>query len=420
MKLHLKLTVLSFIVLIFPVHGHSQDPQNILEQGISYLDSGKAASSPDTSAVWAEIARIYEHQGMYDSALYFINTAIDKEPDNLDAIGQRMFINLILEDYELCENDARYILSVIPQDLTAIYCLAFSLMEAGRYDESISHIQEGIELSPKLAAFYSLMSRVLTRKSTFIESVMFINRAIDLAPQETGNYLIKAENGILAITIPSVRIADTWPPRFRTIKSTEISNLDKYISDRKNKYYHKTLEGKYLNDFRSLGLDQFFMLYYGQTLSEGYSPYAGNSRDIADSIHSMINAGRYAEAADLGARWLENNVSAISIYWLTGFAYMDARNMPKAEEFFYKYEGFLTSILATGDGKGPESAYIVISTSEEYTLTEYLGLKVSGQVLSEHDGHYFDILTVITPSGEEKQVYFNIDKPFGSLGKSLR
>jgi tetratricopeptide (TPR) repeat protein len=499
MKLLSKLTILSLIALIFPAQGNSQNLQNILEQGISYLDSGKyeesrntlyqyirydslnarvwncvgltfllqeeadsaiyyfqralnadpdylnaaynlgrayseladypealvyfrhyGALNPDTSAVWAEIARIFEQQSMYDSALYFINTAIDKKPDNLDAIGQRMFINMILENYEFCEKDAIYILSIMPQDLSAIYCLAFSLMEAGKYDESIGHIQEGIELAPKLAAFYSLMSRVLTRKGSFIESGMFINRAIDLAPQEPGNYLIKAENSILAVTIPSLRIADSWPPKFNTIKSTEIKNLDKYISDRKNNYYYKTLEGKYLNDFRSLGLDQFFMLYYGQTLSGGYSPYAGNSRDIADSIHSMINTGRFSEAADLGANWLENNLSAISIYWLTGFAYLKAGNRPKAEEFFYKYNGFLTSILATGDGKGPESAYIVISTSEEYTLTEYLGLKVSGQFLSEHGGHNFDILTVITPSGEEKQVYFNIDKPFGSLGKSLR
>jgi tetratricopeptide (TPR) repeat protein len=499
MKPHLKLTTLLFIGLVFHVQGHSQDLEKILEQGISYLDSGKyeesrnnlyeylkydsisaraltcigltfllqdkydsaiyylqraliadpdymdatfnlarahsglgnypealvhfkqyAVSNPDTSAVWTEIARIYEQQGIYDSALYFVNNAIEKNPDDLDAIDQRMFFNMILENYELCEKDARHILSIMPQDLTAIYCLAFSLMETGDYDESIRHIQEGIELAPKLAAFYSLMSRVLTRKGSFIESGMFINRALDLAPQEPGNYLIKAENNILGLTIPSILLAGSWPPRFRTIKSPEISNLDKYISDRKNAYYHKTLEDKFINDFHSLGLDQYFMLYYGQTISEVYSPYITNSRNIADSIHSLIKAERFNEAAALGAKWLENNLSAISIYWLTAIAYLDAGNKLKAEEFFHKYEGFIASMLATGDGEGPESAFIVISTTEEYTLMEYLGFKVSGQFLSEHKGHYFDILTGITPSGVEKQVYFNIDKPFSSLNKSLR
>jgi tetratricopeptide (TPR) repeat protein len=499
MKPHLTLSILLFIGSILPSQSYSQDIQKILDQGISYLDSGKyeesrntlyeylkhdslsarawncvgltfllqenydsalyyfhvalnadpdyldaafnlgrahsslgsypealayfqhyALSNPDASAVWTAIARIYEQQGIYDSALYFVNNAVEKNPDDLDAIGQRMFINMILENYELCEKDARYLLSIMPQDLTAIYCLAFSLMESGDYDESINHIQQGIELAPKLAAFYSLMSRILTRKGNFIESGMFISRAIELAPQEPGNYLIKAENSILGLTIPSILLAGPWPPRFRTIKSPEISNLDKYISDRKNIYYYKTLENKFFNDFRSLGLDQFFMLYYGQTISEAYSPYTTNSRNIADSIHSLVKAERYTEAGDLGAKWLENNLSAISIYWLTGISYLDAGNKLKADEFFYKYEGFIASMLATGDGEGPESAFIVVSTTEEYTLMEYLGFKVSGQFLSEHNGHYFDILSGITPSGQEKQVYFNIDKPFGSLGKILK
>jgi tetratricopeptide (TPR) repeat protein len=499
MKLHLKLTVLSFIALIFPLKGNSQELQNLFEQGISYLDSGKyeesrnalneflrydsanakawnylgmtfllqdnadsaiyffrkafltdpdypdavfnlglahsslarypealaffrsyARSCPDTSAVWSEIARIYEQQGIYDSALYFVNIAVDKNPHNYDAVGQRMFINMILENYDLCKEDAGNILTVMPQDLTALYCLAFSLMESGDYDESISHIQQGIELAPKLAAFYSLMSRVLTRKGSYVESGMFINRALDLAPQETGNWLIKAENAILSISEPSLILGGIWPPRFRTIKSSEISSLDKFSSDRKNIYYHKSLEDKFINDFRSLSLDEYFMLYYGQALSGGYAPYAGNSREIADSLHSLFNSGQYIDASNLGAGWLEKNLSSISIYYNTGLAYVAAGDRSKAEDFFYKYQGFISSILATGDGEGPATAYVVISTSDEYTLMEFLGLKVSGQLLSENNGHYFDILTGITPAGKEKQVYFNIDKPFSSLGKSLR
>ena len=162
---------------MFPVALHAQDLQKLLERSISY---------PDSSAVWNEIARLYEYQGVYDSAMHFAKIAIEKDPDNLDAIGQSMFINMVLEQYESCKADARHILSVVPEDLAAIYCLAYSLMESGDYDGSISQIQAGIELAPKLAAFYSLMSRVLTRKGSFVESGMFISRALDLAPNEAG------------------------------------------------------------------------------------------------------------------------------------------------------------------------------------------------------------------------------------------
>jgi tetratricopeptide (TPR) repeat protein len=264
------------------------------------------------------------------------------------------------------------------------------------------------------------MSRILTRQGSFVESGIFISRALDIAPQEPGNYFIRAENEILSITSPSDLLADIYPPRFSAIGSSEIRTLDKYVSDRRHPYYYKTLTEKFFRDYRSFELDEYFMLYYGQTLSEKYAPYSGNDREIADSLHSMLSREQYAEAAGLGSEWLEKNPSVISIYYRTGMSYLNAGNYPKAEEYFHKYHGFITSIIATGNGLSPESAYIVISTSEEYTVMDYLGYKVSGQLLTEQDDNYFDILTGITPSGEEKQVYFNIDKPFGSLGKSLR
>lgn len=379
-----------------------------------------AKRHPDTSAVWIDIARSFEDQGIYDSALYFINIAIKKDPGSLDAIGQRMFLNMVMEQYESCVDDARHILTVIPDDLTAIYCLALGLMESGDYEGSIRHIQQGIELEPRLAAFYALMSRGLTRQGSFMESGMFINRAIDLAPHETGHYFIKAENAILSITDPGIILANIYPPRFKSIKSQAIRGLDKYISDRKHKYYYKTLTDRFSKDFRSLALDDYFMLYWSRSISDLYAPYSHPEQHIIESMSSMMDTGKYAEAAMMGADYLEKNPSEISIYHYTGLAYLNSGNYNKAEEYFHKYQGFITSILATGDGKGPGSAYIVISTREEYTLMNYLGLRISGQVLTEQNGHYFDILTGIAPSGEEKQVYFNIDKPYGSLKRLYR
>ena len=431
MKFTLKFPVFLLFTFMVPFTNHAQDLQKMLELGISYLDSGKYEESRNAlneflkydssnAKAWIEIARLYEDQGVYDSAKYFINIAIEKDPGNLDAIGQRMFLNMVMEQYKSCQEDARYILSVMSDDLTAIYCLAFSLMESGDYEESIRYVQEGIELAPELAAFYALMSRILIRKSSFIESDMFINRAINLAPNETGNYFIKAENIILSITDPAVLLTNIYPPRFKSIRSPEIHTLDKYISDRKHRFYYKTLTDKFSKDFRSLALDEYFMLYYGQIVSERYIPYASNERFRADSLFSMMNMGQYAEAAVMGAGYLDKNPSEIAIYHYTGLAYMNSGNYLKADEYFHKYYGFITSILATGDGKSPESAYIVISANEEYTLMEYMGLRVSQQLLTEQKNQYFDVLTGITRSGEERQVYFNIDKPFGSLGKSLR
>jgi tetratricopeptide (TPR) repeat protein len=162
------------------------------------------------------------------------------------------------------------------------------------------------------------------------------------------------------------------------------------------------------------------MFYFGQTKSDRYTPYARNESHLADSIFSLVQSGFYDEAASLGSDYLKMNPSEISIYYHTGDAYLKAGNTEKAEEYLYKYQGLITSIIATGDGKSAESAYLVISPSDEFTITQFFGYSVSQQLLQDQNGHYFDILTALNKAGEEKEIYFNIDKPFGSLSKRLR
>lgn len=363
---------------------------------------------------------ILQNLNDYTGAVRDYDQLINLDPDYLDARIQRMIVLMVMENYTTSMEDAEYILSVTPDDLTAIYCLSTGLMNTGYYEESKKQIRKGIELAPKLPAFYVLMSKVLTRQRSYMEGEMFINRAIELAPQEIGNYLHKAENAIMSITDPAVIQENIYPPIFLSIKSPEIPGLDKLINNRKHPYYFKTLSDKFIEDYRSLSLDEYFMFYFGQTASDRYVPYVQNERSVADSIFALINRGLYDKAAASGSDYLNVNPSGISIYYHTGVAYLKSGKSEKAEEYFFKYQGLITSIIATGDGKSPESAYIVISASDEYTIIQYFGYSLSRQVLQDHDGHYFDVLTTVNQAGEEKDIYFNIDKPFGTLSKVLR
>jgi tetratricopeptide (TPR) repeat protein len=425
------LIYLLFFISLFSPESNAQDVHIILEKE-SAPDSGKYEEKPvtfsDNSAIrpdslvkyYIETARLYGDQGNYDTALLFINNAIRMDPSNYLARRERMIILMIMESYESSMKDAENILSVISDDLSAIYCLATGLMNTGDYEKSKDQIQKGIELAPKLSAFYTLMSKVLIQQRSYMEGEMFINRAIELEPQEIGNYFIKAENAILSQTDPSVLQENIYPPKFLSIRSPEILVLDKLLANRKHQYYYKTLSDKFIENFRSLSLDEYFMFYFGQTVSDRYTPYAQNERSVADSIYSLSNRGLYDEAAASGSDYLAENPSSISIYYHTGVAYLKSGKSEKAEEYFYKYQGLITSIIATGDGKSDESAYIVISSTDEYTIIQYFGYSVSQQVLQDQNGHYFDLLTVVTQSGEEKKIYFNIDKPFGTLSKQLR
>lgn len=438
MNSHHRLFYVFIIASLSAVESNAQDLQKIPEKNIIVLDSSNneqyeelyqdgsifyhdsLSIYPDSSEIYIETARLYGEQGLYDSALLFVNHAIRMDPSNYVARRERMIILMIMENYSSSMEDAEKILSVIPDDLSSIYCLATGLMNTGDYEKSKDQIQKGIELAPKLPAFYALMSKVLIQQHSYLEGEMFINRAIELAPQEIGNYFIKAENAILSLTDPAVLQKNIYPPKFLSLGSTEIAGLDKLINNRKYPYYNKTLSDKFKENYRSLSLDEYFMFYFGQTKSDRYTPYTRNESQIADSIFSLTQRGFHDEAASLGSDYLEKNPSEISIYYHTGNAFLNSGNSEKAEGYFYKYQGLITSIIATGDGKSAESAYIVISSTDEYTIIQYLGYSVSQQVLQDQNGHYFDVITAITQSGEEKMIYFNIDKPFSTLSKQLR
>ncbi len=70
----------------------------------------------------------------------------------------------------------------------------------------------------------------------------------------------------------------------------------------------------------------------------------------------------------------------------------------------------LQKILATGDGKTPETAYRVHSVGQEYAILRALGVEVRQQSLVVQDRAY-DVLTAWDPNANaEKQIWFDISK----------
>ncbi len=70
---------------------------------------------------------------------------------------------------------------------------------------------------------------------------------------------------------------------------------------------------------------------------------------------------------------------------------------------------------ADQDGSCPERAIIVASIGEEYQWAQHNcpGFTLGKQELQEFDGKPYDVLTLCSPSGEERRVYFDISAFFG-------
>ncbi|HZT60642.1 MAG TPA: DUF4919 domain-containing protein [Pyrinomonadaceae bacterium] len=154
--------------------------------------------------------------------------------------------------------------------------------------------------------------------------------------------------------------------------------------------------------------------------SSHYSPYGGDG-DAQKAMFAALNDEKWDEALKQSAKILEENYVDINAHVVADIANRSKGDTEKADFHNFVAKGLIHSITDSGDGKSTDKAFVVISTDEEYTLLNLLGLRPTGQALIKEKGHSFDKLNAVDPKTNDKyEFYFNIDKPFGWLGNSLK
>jgi hypothetical protein len=151
-----------------------------------------------------------------------------------------------------------------------------------------------------------------------------------------------------------------------------------------------------------------------------YSPYGGD-RETRKKMFAALNAKEFDSAVESAEKILAKNFVEINAHFVAYVAHRESSRAEKATFHKFMFDGLVKSITSSGDGKTAETAYVVITTDEEYTLFNILGLRAAGQELITQKGHSFDRMTATNPKTNETVVYFfNIDKPFNWLGESLK
>jgi hypothetical protein len=164
----------------------------------------------------------------------------------------------------------------------------------------------------------------------------------------------------------------------------------------------------------------FKELRMAYTDTTDYSPYGGD-RETRKKMFAALNAKEFDSAVESAEKILAKNFVEINAHFVAYVAHRESGRAEKGTFHKFMFDGLVKSITNSGDGKTAETAFVVITTDEEYTLFNVLGLRPSGQALITQNGHSFDRMTVTNPKTNETVVYFfNIDKPFNWLGQSLK
>ena len=150
------------------------------------------------------------------------------------------------------------------------------------------------------------------------------------------------------------------------------------------------------------------------------SPEYKAAKDVSNSEDAMteaLNKKDFLGALKYSEAVLESNYVNIDAHYVDFMANREMGAMDKAEFHRTVFRGLINSIRNSGDGKSPETAWVVISVHEEYVLLRVLGLKPSGQSVMQKDGHSYDIMKVKNVTDETVQTfYFNVDIPFKHYG----
>ena len=150
------------------------------------------------------------------------------------------------------------------------------------------------------------------------------------------------------------------------------------------------------------------------------SPEYKAAKDVSkseDAMSDALNKKDYPAALKDAEAVLESNYVNMDAHFVALVANREMGALDKAQFHRTVFHGLIDSIRSSGDGKSPETAWVVINVHEEYVVLRVLGFRPRGQSLIQKDGHSYDVMKVKnTEDGTEQTFYFNVDIPFKHYG----
>lgn len=160
----------------------------------------------------------------------------------------------------------------------------------------------------------------------------------------------------------------------------------------------------------------YFSLRMAFTQSDDYHPYGIETRTLFAEISTKLDSSKFDDAIEMLLSIQEKEFTNIRSHLYAGYAYEQLGDIFKSDFHYSIYEGLLESIYHSGDGLAPETAYLVINTTEEYDFLNWFSLQLQEQSLIHHDGYSFDLMKASdSESGENFEIFFNVTIPIRTL-----
>lgn len=205
------------------------------------------------------------------------------------------------------------------------------------------------------------------------------------------------------------------------ISNVNFDQVKAEINNESSPYFYPNLKEKIVANDSTLSAQDYFHLYYGSVFQKRYKPYgtSANKQRFLDAY----NDKKYTKAIELSKAVLEENPVDLDLLLKLSISHLELGNQTEKRLYARHYYSFLSVIYESGSGGDLNTAYVVISVGDEYSLIGDMGLRpVQQHLIGDCDLLIFKPKDQPRVKGKKKikALYFNVKMPLMSLSKTYK
>lgn len=152
-----------------------------IDDAIDHMHKQRELDSDNRQTYYLMEVELLNRQKRYDAAASLLNEALGDYQDNVDLRYSRAMVSEKLGNYPQLEQDLSFIISVEPENATALNALGYTLADrAQRLEEALKLIQRARELSPEDPAILDSLGWVYFRLGKLQEALNNLRQAYAL------------------------------------------------------------------------------------------------------------------------------------------------------------------------------------------------------------------------------------------------
>jgi hypothetical protein len=148
------------------------------------------------------------------------------------------------------------------------------------------------------------------------------------------------------------------------------------------------------------------------TRTNTYAPYDVDALEEDEAIEEAADTSDWAQVLARARAALERCYVRVKPHVYAAAASDALGDTEGQRHHEHCIRGLLASIMDRGDGRTPETAFVVIGVWEEYDVLNTLGLRMTQQAMLHTGDRRVDRMTVLSRDGSEAfDLYFDVTIP---------